>query len=520
MLKIDNIEYNSVFAPYIVKLINLKRKEGKIYNDVIKKLLEFDKYCMRQDLSKPIMTEHCYNKWLEDNGGMDKINNKYYLIVKRFLRYLNSFNTKSYFIPHYKRKYLRSSILDPFISDFIIYKRNEGFSYISAEKILNSIDSYCIKRKIKSLDRITHDFFEQWCSQATYSINQHYPVRELCIYMKTQDGFNIEIPEQLTKIRIPKENYEYVSVFKDLLRDFIEEKRRCGYKYDSEEKILKYFDLLCIEMDIKTSKLTKEIVVRWSVQKNIENKKYTNKRVSIIRQFANYLISNNLNAYIAPKRPFVKVAPPHIFKEEELLDFFECADRYVAKKSYTKLTLPVIFRFYYSLGLRLNEAINIKCDDIDFLSGKIHIKMAKNLKDRYVYMPDDLLMLAQMYDERIKTTITDREYFFTTDILGTKFRGTALCRMFTNIWNNTKYADIVERKPSIHSFRHSMVVRRLENWYQEEVDYNERLPYLSAFLGHANIESTFYYVHLVESAFPIIRTKMAQFEDLYPENKK
>lgn len=65
-----------------------------------------------------------------------------------------------------------------------------------------------------------------------------------------------------------------------------------------------------------------------------------------------------------------------------------------------------------------------------------------------------------------------------------------------------------------------MVVKRLEYWYQEEVDYNERLPYLSAFLGHANIESTFYYVHLVESAFPIIRAKMAQFEDLYPEDKK
>jgi len=520
MLKIDNIEFNSIFASYIVKQINLKHKDGKTYKEGIKKLLEFDIYCTKQNLRKPILTKTFMNKWLEDNGGRDKINNNYHLIVKGFSKYLSSFNSDSYYISYDNRTYFRSSILDSTISDFIISKKNEGFSYKSEEMVLNTIDCYCIKRNIKRLNGITCDFFEQWHAQSTYSKNYHYLARELSIYMKIQKGFDIEIPDQLTKIGNPKENYKYVSVFKNLLRDFIEEKRQCGYKYDSEKKILKCFDLLCIEMDIKIPKLTKEIVVRWSVQKNTENKTYTNKRVSIIRQFAKYLISNNLNAYIAPNRTFVKVAPPHIFKEEELLDFFECTDRYVTKKPYIKLTLPVIFRFYYSLGVRLNEAINIKCENIDFHSGKILIRMAKNLKDRFVYMPDDLLMVAQMYDERIRTTVTDREYFFTSDILGTKFRGTSLCRIFTHIWNDTKYAVIAERKPTIHSFRHSMVVKRLECWYQEEVDYNERLPYLSAFLGHENIESTFYYVHLVESSFPIIRAKMAQFEDLYPEDKK
>jgi integrase len=520
MLKIDNIEFNSVLASSIVTLISSKHEEGKTYKQGIRNLLEFDKYCIKQNLSKSILTETFINKWLKDNGGRGKINNNYYLIVKGFSRYLNSYNSESYLISYDSRTYFRASVLASTISDFIISKRNEGFSYKSEEMVLNTIDCYCIKRNIKSLKGITCDFFEQWYSQSTYSKNYHYLARELSIYMKTQNGFDIEIPDQLIKKGTPKENYEYVSVFKNLLRDFVEEKKQCGYKYDSEKKILKYFDLLCIEMDTKIPELTKEIVVRWSVQKNTENKGYTNKRISIIRQFAKYLISYNLKAYIAPNRAFVKVVPPHIFKEEELLDFFECADRYVTKKPYIKLTLPVIFRFYYCLGLRLNEAINIKRDDIDFHSGKILIRMAKNLKDRFVYMPNDLLMLAKMYDERIRTTVPDREYFFTTDILGTKFNGTSLCGMFTNIWNATKYAESVDKKPTIHSFRHSMVVKRLEEWYQKEVNYNERLPYLSAFLGHEKIESTFYYVHLVESAFSIIRAKMAQFEDLYPEDKK
>lgn len=520
MKEIDTLKLTSVLANFIFTYIKEKHDDKIKFVRGTYELVKFDLYCTNQKLISPIIDEDFINFWIKENGGTTRISHTYYSVVRNFTFYLHDINNKNYAIPFKNHNYIYTSVLESIIKNFIIYKRNIGYKYIKEESVLYTVDSFCSKQQILNLKEVTCNLFEEWYLNSIYKKNYHYLIRELCIYMKIQEGIDIEIPDSLVKLAHPSENYEYKSVFKNLLNDFIEEKKQCGYKYDSERKILKYFDLLCIEMNIKSTELTKEIVVKWSFQKDKEKKSYTNKRISIIRQFAKYLISYNIRAYIAPPNVSLKPKPPHIFKKEELIEFFKCVDNYPSTKVYIKLTLPVIFRFYYSLGLRLNEAINIKCTDIDFSSGKILIRMAKNLKDRFVYMPDDLQNVAQKYDERVKTTIQERKFFFVTNILGTKFLDSDLCDMFNRTWNTTKYADMVERKPTIHSFRHSMVVKRLECWYQQDVDYNEKLPYLSAFLGHANIESTFYYVHLVESAFPLIRAKMAQFEDLYPEDEK
>jgi integrase len=81
----------------------------------------------------------------------------------------------------------------------------------------------------------------------------------------------------------------------------------------------------------------------------------------------------------------------------------------------------------------------------------------------------------------------------------------------------TEYAGETDKKPTIHCFRHTMVVRKLEQWYREKEDYTYWLPYLCAFLGHSSLKDTYHYIHLVDSSFPVIRDSMQLFEHLYPE---
>jgi len=72
--------------------------------------------------------------------------------------------------------------------------------------------------------------------------------------------------------------------------------------------------------------------------------------------------------------------------------------------------------------------------------------MAKCLKDRIVYLPEDLKRLAILYDSRIDEAVPDRSLFFVSDVLGSIVSDTGLCRIFNLVWKATEFAEFVDRK--------------------------------------------------------------------------
>ena len=48
-----------------------------------------------------------------------------------------------------------------------------------------------------------------------------------------------------------------------------------------------------------------------------------------------------------------------------------------------------------------------------------------------------------------------------------------------------------------HDLRHTFATHRLYHWMHEGKDLNAMLPYLSAYMGHAQLSDTYYYIHLV-----------------------
>ena len=54
-----------------------------------------------------------------------------------------------------------------------------------------------------------------------------------------------------------------------------------------------------------------------------------------------------------------------------------------------------------------------------------------------------------------------------------------------------------QRAPRLYDFRHTFATHRLYYWMREGKNLNTMLPYLSAYMGHAQISDTHYYIHLV-----------------------
>lgn len=93
----------------------------------------------------------------------------------------------------------------------------------------------------------------------------------------------------------------YIGPFKDHIQNHIELKQAIGYKYEAEAKHFKRFDRFVLDHYPNATALTKEIVLDWCYKKTYEAQANQCSRASIIRQFAKYLDSIGLEAYILAK---------------------------------------------------------------------------------------------------------------------------------------------------------------------------------------------------------------------------
>lgn len=515
-------DFYSVLKLYIEQFILLMHAQGRPFKVETWYLRMIDAYCVKQGLQNPFFTFQFIQDWCSSLDSSPRSTRETLLrLTRSFSAYLGNLREGSYVLPvPVKQEYKAQSILAPYIDEFVKVKRDEGLKYVGEDMALKSFDKYCCEKGLRHVSDLTEPFVREWHTWRSTAPNHKdyvYAVRHLMIFLKMTKHLPVVVFETRFKEAHPCQQYTFTSVFSSLLTEFVAHKKATGFKYESEEKILRYFDLLCIEACVTGPVLTRTIVQRWTVQRPTEGAVYRVKRVSIIRQFAKFLISRGYKAYVAPCCPSATSSRPHIFRDEELVDFFACVELYPAEDFFVRLGLPVIFRFYYCMGLRLNEAAMLSREDVDLETGKVKILGAKLMKDRLVYMPEDLLALARKYDQQIQRSIPGRRHFFVDDLLGSNFRKTSLCRYFTTIWNMTGYAKTVDKKPTIHSFRHTMVVRKLEEWYRDKVDYTYWLPYLSAYLGHTSLDDTYHYITLVDSSFPMIRENMKQFETMYPQ---
>ena len=92
--------------------------------------------------------------------------------------------------------------------------------------------------------------------------------------------------------------YRFQSCFGPYIERFIQEKRDAGFIYESEEWNLKHFDAFCIEESIAEPVLTRELAYAWGALHDDEALATCSGRTSILRQFALYLTTLGIDAYI------------------------------------------------------------------------------------------------------------------------------------------------------------------------------------------------------------------------------
>jgi len=158
----------------------------------------------------------------------------------------------------------------------------------------------------------------------------------------------------------------------------------------------------------------------------------------------------------------------------------------------TKQRMAVYFWTVYSMGLRLEEGLNLQVGDIDAARGLVHVHRGKGAKDRYVPLPTETLQLLRQY----WTTHRHRRLLFPADGRGHKGMSTAKTPMSpTAVQGAMKQITLkidFGKKVSIHTLRHCYATHLLEAGVSLRV--------IQQYLGHSSLQTTMVYLHLTETA--------------------
>jgi integrase/recombinase XerD len=153
---------------------------------------------------------------------------------------------------------------------------------------------------------------------------------------------------------------------------------------------------------------------------------------------------------------------------------------------------PSMFCFFtvvYSLGLRLQEALNLQVSDIDSKRMLVHIHRGKGAKDRLVPLPESTLQVLREYYK----THRNKKWIFPTEGKNHSQAATAENPMSDSSVQGTIKAVLEQlnwdnRGISTHTLRHCYATHLHEGGVS--------LKLIQKYLGHAHLTTTMIYLHV------------------------
>jgi integrase/recombinase XerD len=153
---------------------------------------------------------------------------------------------------------------------------------------------------------------------------------------------------------------------------------------------------------------------------------------------------------------------------------------------------PSMFCFFtvvYSMGLRLQEALNLQVEDIDSKRMMVHVHRGKGAKDRYVPLPESTLLELRKYfrTHRNKTWIfpTEGKDHLQAKNATKPMSESSVQGCLKKVLAQLKWQD---RGISTHTLRHCYATHLLEGGIS--------LKLIQKYLGHAHLTSTMIYLHV------------------------
>ena len=281
------------------------------------------------------------------------------------------------------------------------------------------------------------------------------------------------------------------------LEEFLQFKRRRGYKYVRAEYTLRCFDRFvskCVREQGRSFRLD-QTPLAWLATRSIRKPISTAPELATLRRFWEHMRSRHPRRYprditwpqLSVKRVFV----PHILNQNEIRGLLRMID--AVEPVYVRSLRRTAFLVLYCTGLRFGELARLRMQDVDLQRQVIFVSESKG-RARWVPFHPSLgkELSAYMRKRRLEDDRPSRpdDHFF----IRSKDRGLSvswISGMLRDLLRQAGLKPVHGRAgPRPYDLRHAFAVHRLTRWYRQGIDLHARLAWLSAYMGHVNMVGT------------------------------
>lgn len=266
-----------------------------------------------------------------------------------------------------------------------------------------------------------------------------------------------------------------------------------------------------------TGPITTRITLDW-VQGQSQHAKPSSwaRRLDILRPFARYL------ARLDPATEFPQTAifgrahrrlAPHIYSEQEICDLLAAARRLAPHGGLRPATYETIFGLIAATGLRLSEALHLRCGDVDLDQGVLTVRDTKFRKSRHVPLHPTVAEALNRYMVlRARHSAPHRDAPLFLSSSGGALPKRTVHGVFQRLRGELRWsARGAYGQTRIHDLRHTFICRRVQLWHESGADIGNAMAALSTYVGHAKVSDTYWYLTGVPELMAVAGTRFELF---------
>lgn len=176
------------------------------------------------------------------------------------------------------------------------------------------------------------------------------------------------------------------------------------------------------------------------------------------------------------------------------------------------LSYSCLFGLLSVSGLRVGEALALTRDDVDLAHGVLTVRAAKFGKSRLVPLHPSTQRVLKDYARRRDALIGEpRSPYFLVAEEGGRLWGPTVRVAFYTLSRQVGLRGPTDRSgPRLHDFRHRFAVETLRRWYRRGQDIDIHLPALTTYLGHVNIQDTYWYLSACPELMKVAAQRLEQ----------
>jgi integrase len=240
------------------------------------------------------------------------------------------------------------------------------------------------------------------------------------------------------------------------------------------------------------------------------------RRLAIVRRFAQYRRQFDSDTQIPHSTLLGRTSrrlTPHIYSAEEIEHLLAAARELTSKNGLRGATYETFFGLIAATGLRLSEAINLKCCDVDLANGILTVRRSKYAKTRMVPLHPSTTQALRCYmrfrDQKIPAPAN--ESFFLS-ARGATLDSRTVEHTFGRLRKRLGWVGRGSYSfPRILDMRHSFICRRLLSWYKEGANVDNAILALATYVGHTEITATYWYITGIPDLMALAAQRFQRF---------